>query len=650
MSNMSSDTKNMSFVVLEMRKIAIEYIINIHHKKKLVPNTLFLSIDIFDAFLIKIFSDSYDNNSLSKLLFLYDDTISNNNAKSNDDESNDDDILRKYSMYSDKNMLNPKILEELMVISLFIASKIEDVFPINLDYTRFVLSNRLTSYDVLIIETIILETIDYNIYIPNAFVHSFIAKQLIAKQNYLIANQNFEEKFEQEFKEDFVQEFKQDFEHDFKQDYEQEYERENKIKTNIFRYILTSLYLTMDYRYVKYNLLADKILIFCSHESLLLIDKNDPITQLIYKNLIYIKNSGIKTIVNTLFSKINDYDIILNIDTNTNINININNFNYDVLFVSEDIHNNKIYNRLHKKDINKIKKIGFGTYANVYHVVNVLTNDNFAMKKIYKSQSNEGVDYLGLREINSLKLLSGLSLHPNIIQLLGYAYNPINQVFIIGLDLMECTLGNYIKTNNNIPTNIKKSFILQILSGLSYIHSKFIIHRDLTSNNILINNNVLKIADLGSSRYVYNNEYNSKNINSNNICTIWFRPIESLLNCTDPYTYKVDVWSTACVIMLIINCKYLFCGNNEYEMVLEIFKLLGKPHTTFYPELLEYTECERFATISNFKPNFTQQLFHDDFKYVSPIVYEMFEYIPEKRLDSLSAYNKFTDIFNIHSS
>ncbi|RGB36424.1 kinase-like domain-containing protein, partial [Rhizophagus diaphanus] len=65
----------------------------------------------------------------------------------------------------------------------------------------------------------------------------------------------------------------------------------------------------------------------------------------------------------------------------------------------------------------------------------------------------------------------------------------------------EGSLRDYLKKNfTSLKWNDKIQMALDITNGLKFLHSKEIIHRDLHSKNILVNNRKLLIADLGLSK------------------------------------------------------------------------------------------------------------------------------------------------------
>jgi cyclin-dependent kinase 8/11 len=52
-----------------------------------------------------------------------------------------------------------------------------------------------------------------------------------------------------------------------------------------------------------------------------------------------------------------------------------------------------------------------------------------------------------------------------------------------------------------IPEYTIKSFLYQLLNGLSYLHANWVLHRDLKPANILVTaGGVIKIGDLGLAR------------------------------------------------------------------------------------------------------------------------------------------------------
>ena len=99
-----------------------------------------------------------------------------------------------------------------------------------------------------------------------------------------------------------------------------------------------------------------------------------------------------------------------------------------------------------------------------------------------------------------------------------------------------------------------KCLLLQILRGIKYLHSNWIIHRDLKTANLLLNNQgILKIADFGLAR-----EYGSPaTLLSPNVVTLWYRAPELLL-LSKEYTPAVDMWSVGCIFAELILKRPLF--------------------------------------------------------------------------------------------
>ncbi|KAI8831371.1 kinase-like domain-containing protein, partial [Chytridium lagenaria] len=98
-----------------------------------------------------------------------------------------------------------------------------------------------------------------------------------------------------------------------------------------------------------------------------------------------------------------------------------------------------------------------------------------------------------------------------------------------------------------------------------------IFHRDIKPENILIKDQNIKIADLGSCRGIH-----SKQPYTEYIATRWYRSPECLL-CDGIYNFKMDVWSVGCVLYEIMTKMPLFPGSNELDQLHRIHAVLGTP-------------------------------------------------------------------------
>lgn len=124
-----------------------------------------------------------------------------------------------------------------------------------------------------------------------------------------------------------------------------------------------------------------------------------------------------------------------------------------------------------------------------------------------------------------------------------------------------------------------KSFLFQLLRGVAYCHQHRVLHRDLKPQNLLINREgALKLADFGLARAfgipvrAYTHE----------VVTLWYRSPDVLMG-SKKYSTPVDLWSCGCIFAEMVDGKPLFPGNNDFDQLQRIFRMLGTPSSDTWP-------------------------------------------------------------------
>lgn len=133
-----------------------------------------------------------------------------------------------------------------------------------------------------------------------------------------------------------------------------------------------------------------------------------------------------------------------------------------------------------------------------------------AVKKIWRSGSDvENSDDL-LREVNLLGRLR----HRNIVRLLGYLHNETN-IMVVYEYMANGNLGTVLHSKQAgkllVDWVSRYNIAVGVAQGLNYLHHGChppVIHRDIKSNNILLDDNLeARIADFGLARMmVHKNE------------------------------------------------------------------------------------------------------------------------------------------------
>ena len=92
--------------------------------------------------------------------------------------------------------------------------------------------------------------------------------------------------------------------------------------------------------------------------------------------------------------------------------------------------------------------------------------------------------------------------HPNIVQYLGMFRDTDTHLPVLLMELMDDSLTHFLESSTwPIPYHIQVNICHDIALALSFLHTNYIVHRDLSSNNILLIGNVrAKVTDFGMAR------------------------------------------------------------------------------------------------------------------------------------------------------
>ncbi|XP_044732924.1 mitogen-activated protein kinase kinase kinase 13 isoform X2 [Chrysoperla carnea] len=183
--------------------------------------------------------------------------------------------------------------------------------------------------------------------------------------------------------------------------------------------------------------------------------------------------------------------------------------------------------------ISDLQWLGSGAQGAVFK--GLLRGETVAVKKV---RDQKETDIRHLRKLN----------HPNIVKFKGVCTHAPCYCIIMEYCAYG-TLYDYLKNGESIPPVRLVSWAKQIASGMHYLHTHKIIHRDLKSPNVLIGEGqIVKISDFGTSR-----EWNEISTKMSFAGTVaWMAP--EIIR-SEPYNDKVDIWSYGVVLWELLTCE-----------------------------------------------------------------------------------------------
>ncbi|XP_071112294.1 cyclin-dependent kinase 8-like isoform X2 [Haliotis cracherodii] len=255
-------------------------------------------------------------------------------------------------------------------------------------------------------------------------------------------------------------------------------------------------------------------------------------------------------------------------------------------------------------------KVGRGTYGHVYKAKR---KDGYAgdgREYALKQIEGTGISMSACREIALLRELK----HTNVISLQKVFLSHTDRKVWLLFDYSEHDLWHIIKFHRsakankkvvNVPKNMVKSLLFQILDGIHYLHANWVLHRDLKPANILVmgegtERGRVKIADMGFAR-LFNSPLKPLADLDPVVVTFWYRAPELLLGARH-YTKAIDIWAIGCIFAELLTSEPIFHCRQEdiktsnpyhHDQLDRIFNVMGFPQDKDWEDIRKMPEHQQ---------------------------------------------------------
>ena len=131
-----------------------------------------------------------------------------------------------------------------------------------------------------------------------------------------------------------------------------------------------------------------------------------------------------------------------------------------------------------------LSSLGKGSYGDVHLVKQRRTNELFALKEIRRKKKGSSANTMYIR--NEIEIMKRCS-HVNVVRLFEVIDDPRSNNLYLVIEYMEKGDLMAIIKETCVTYQDTRDILLQLISGLKYLHDNNIIHGDIKPSNLLVN-------------------------------------------------------------------------------------------------------------------------------------------------------------------
>ncbi len=199
------------------------------------------------------------------------------------------------------------------------------------------------------------------------------------------------------------------------------------------------------------------------------------------------------------------------------------------------------------------RAIARGGFGEVYYALSD-SGKEVALKLL---QDNLEVELRGVTQCLNLK-------HPNLVTLFDIKQDRDGDHWIVMEYVGGKTLDRVVHEHpNGLPLDEVMAWLDGIAAGIGFLHDRGIVHRDLKPANIFRENGVVKVGDVGLSKFIAPSR---RSAHTQSVGTVYYMAPEV---AKGRYGREVDVYSLAVILYELLTGKVPFDGETTAEILMK---------------------------------------------------------------------------------